>query len=397
MIDSRLRWFVVVVIVLSSALNYLDRLVLAALAPTIQREFSLSAQDYGYILTAFSLVYAFSSPVMGILIDRLGLAAGAAAVVAAWSAVGAATGLVTTFGGLLLCRAALGMAEAGGVPATGKAFAVYLEPKDRAIGTALNQVGLTLGSSAAPLLTAWCVENYTWRAAFVIPGLLGFIWVPLWLAAVRQAPALPVPAATASITVRDVVRDRRFVLLIAANMLSMTVYSLWTNWTTLFLVTRYGLTPGEANRVYAWLPPIFATAGGLLGAWLARRLIASGMDSADARLRVGVLAGLAVISSAYAPAAATPALATAAVCSGLFWVTCQSVNYYALPLDLFGPSHAAFTVSCLTGAFGLMQAFLSPVIGRWSERYGWEPACYAIAALPLASAGVLWLALRRKG
>lgn len=393
--ESNLRWLAVSVIVLSSALNYLDRMVLAALAPTIQSQFHLTGRDYGFILSAFSLVYAFSSPLVGLMIDRVGLMWGTALVVAFWSMAGTATGLVSSFGTLLLCRAALGFAEAGGVPATGKAFATFLASKDRAFGTGLNQVGLTIGSSAAPLLTAWCVQHYDWRAAFVISGLLGFLWIPLWLTTVRRVP----PAETAPVQrpggALGIIRDRRFAALIAANMLSMTVYSLWTNWTTVFLVGRHGLSPGEANRFYAWVPPLFATLGGLFGGWIAHRLIRDGHEVLPARLRTSVLGGLLVLPMALAPLAPTPGLATAAICVGLFAVTCQSVNYYAVPLDMFGAGHAAFAVSALTGAFGLMQAFLSPLIGDWSERYGWEPVCYLVALLPLASTAMLYIAIRQ--
>ncbi len=392
--ESTLRWLVVGVIVLSSGLNYLDRMVLAALAPTIQAQFHVHAREYGYLLSAFSLVYAFSSPVAGLLVDRIGLVGGTALAVGLWSLAGTATGLATSFGALLACRAALGFGEAGGIPATGKAFATYLAPKDRAMGTALNQVGLTLGASAAPLLTAWCIEHYDWRAAFVTAGLAGLLWIPLWLWATRRVPPASAPVAAVRATAGETIRDSRLIALVAASMMSMTVYSLWTNWTTVFLVTRHALSASEANRGYAWIPPIAATLGGLTGGWLAQRLIRGGMEVGKARLRTSILGGLIVPLMALAPLAPTPGLATAAICAGFFGVTCQSVNYYAVPLDTFGPSRAAFAISALTGSFGLMQALLSPVIGEWSERFGWSAVCYIVAVLPLASVPLLRLSLR---
>jgi MFS transporter, ACS family, hexuronate transporter len=393
--ESALRWLVVGVVVLSSALNYLDRMVLAALAPTIQSQFQITAREYGFLLSAFSIVYAVSSPVAGLLVDRAGLAAGAAMVVGLWSLAGTATGLVTSFGALVVCRAALGFAESGGIPATGKAFATYLEPKDRAMGTALNQVGLTIGASTAPLLTAWCLQYFDWRAAFVIAGLAGFTWIPLWLAASRVAPAATVPAAPAEqASAGELIRDVRLLSLVAASMLSMTVYSLWTNWTTLFLVNRHALSPSQANRGYAWIPPVAATLGGLAGGWLAQRLIRNGVEVGKARLRISIVGGLIVPLMAYAPLAPTPGLATAAICAGFFGVTCQSVNYYAVPLDTFGVRRAAFAISALTGSFGLMQALLSPLIGDWSERFGWGPVCYIVALMPLVSVLLLRRSLR---
>ena len=104
MSSARLRWLAVIVLVLSSALNYLDRLVLAALMPTIQIEFGLSREAVGAILSAFSIVYAISSPLIGYLLDRLGLRTGTALIVGLWSAIGIATGFAGTFIALNVCE-----------------------------------------------------------------------------------------------------------------------------------------------------------------------------------------------------------------------------------------------------------------------------------------------------
>ncbi len=392
---SQLRWFTVCVLFSSSALNYLDRNVLSALAPTILREFGIGNEQFGYILSAFSIVYAFSAPLMGLFIDRVGLTWGACVIVALWSLAGMSTGLVGGFGGLLMCRAALGFAEAGGIPATGKASALYLEPKDRALGSGISQFGLAAGTVCAPLLTTWVSARAGWRSAFVVSGLLGFVWIPIWLWVARKTPPVPSRAMAGRISAGRMLRDRRFLGLIAANVLAMTVYSLWFGWLTLFMVNIFHLTEAQANLRFVWIPPIFATLGGLLGGWLAMRFIRGGMPVMQARLKIALGAAIFILATAAAPLMPTPALATAAICVSLFAVTCLSVNYYTIPLDLFGPERAAFSVAALTGAFGLMQAFLSPLIGRWSTVFGWGTVCVTVAALPLLSVGVLKLSLRR--
>ena len=369
-------------------------MVLAALLPTIQTEFGLSREDVGTIFSAFSIVYAFSSPLMGHMLDRMGLRGGTAVIVGLWSVVGMATGLAGSFMALLICRALLGFAEAGGVPATGKGFAMYLQPEDRAFGGALSQVGLTIGSMGAPLLTEWMSALYGWRSAFVVSGALGFVWIPFWLAIAKRAPAIPDQHTAKGGRVREILRDRRYQAVVIANILAMTIYSLWTNWTTVFLVSSYGLTRQEANLRYAWIPPIFATVGGLVGGWLANRAIRGGSEVTMARVNISIGAAMFAFATAMAPMAPAPGLAITAICVSLFATTCLSVNYYSLPLDLFGSVSAGFAVSLLTGVFGLMQAFLSPVIGGSSEKYGWQPVCLAIASLPLISALLLKVAFR---
>ena len=175
-----LRWIAIGVFVLSSSLNYLDRQLLAALAPTVRGEFQLSNEQYGLVISSFSMVYAVVAPAAGWFIDRVGLNLGAAISVALWSVAGSATAFTRSFSGLLACRTVLGAAEAAGIPATGKANATYLEPRELALGTAFNQVGITLGSVAAPLLVTFMQPRYGWRSAFALCGALGFLWIPLW-------------------------------------------------------------------------------------------------------------------------------------------------------------------------------------------------------------------------
>lgn len=395
MTGRQLRWLAVSVLVLSSALNYLDRMVLSALMPTLRTEFAITGEDLGRIVAVFSLTYAFASPVLGLLVDRIGLKWGASLVVGLWSAVGLGTGFAGSLGALMMFRAMLGLAEAGGIPVTGKGFATYLEPHDRALGAAVSQIGLTIGTMAAPILTEFLSAQYGWRSAFVVSGLLGFLWIPVWLYTANRVPHAKVDSDPPKLPVREVLRDRRFLALIGANVLAMTVYSLWTNWTTWFLVTGYGLTQARANLGYAWIPPIFATLGGLFGGWLAQRLIRAGGELIPTRIRISIFAAVFVLPTAFAPVAGSPAFATAIVCLSLFATTCLSVNYYSIPLDLFGAGRAAFAVSFLTGVYGLMQVFLSPQIGRWSDTVGWQPVCVAVATLPLISAVLLRFAFRR--
>jgi len=125
---KRLRWVVLGVFVVSSALNYLDRQLLPALAPGLRGELGLSNADYGLVLAAFSITYAISAPLAGLFIDRVGLNLGISLAVGLWSMAGIATGFARGLTGLFVCRAMLGMAQAGGIPAAGKAIAKYLRP-----------------------------------------------------------------------------------------------------------------------------------------------------------------------------------------------------------------------------------------------------------------------------
>ncbi len=384
-----LRWAAMCVFTLSTALGFLDRQILAAMAPEVRVEFGLSNQDYGYLLAVFSVTYAMSAPLMGLLIDRIGLLRGASLAVGCWSAAGMATGLAGRFVTLMGCRAALGVTQSANIPASGKAWALYLRPGERALGSALNQIGISVGLVGAPLVAAWLAPLYGWRSVFFFTGGVGFLWIPLWVWVTSRVPPAEITAETKAPSVADMLRDRRLWTLMAANVLTMTIYSLWSNWTTVFLVEVHGLEQSLANRHFAWIPPVFAAAGGLAGGWLSMRLHRAGTELQRARRLVCWLGATALLATAAAPLLSSATLGTAVIAWSFFWTVAFSVNLYALPLDIYGPARAAFGVSSLTAAYGLMQTVISPAVGALIDRHGFEPVCLLLAGLPLVAAAIL--------
>ncbi len=378
------------VFVLSSVLNYLDRQILAALAPLLRREFSLSHRQYGWVLSAFSFSYAASAPLAGLWIDRVGLIRGISAAVALWSLAGAATAWIRGLAELMVCRIVLGIAQAGGVPATGKAIALYLEPRERALGNALSQIGLSAGAMLAPPLGVWLAARYSWRAAFLAAGAAGFLWIPLWLAVARRIP-VEQPPSLGRFSPRRLLAEGRLWAIVAANLLSMTVYTLWSNWTTLYLVEARGLRFEQAAWLAA-LPPLAANLGGLSGGFLSLVWMKRGAPAIQSRMRACLLSALALLGTALIPLAPNAAMATAGICLSFFFSAAWSVNLYSMPLDLYGAPQAAFATSLLTGAYGAMQAAVSPLYGALADRYGFTPLCVLVSFCPLTAWGLLRLA-----
>jgi ACS family hexuronate transporter-like MFS transporter len=387
----RLRWVVLAVFAAAAALNYLDRQILPALAPALRDEFHLSNADYGLVLAAFSIAYAAAAPFAGLFIDRIGLNRGASFAVALWSLAGIATARVGNLGALVACRAWLGAAQAGGVPASGKAIAIYLKPEERALGNAVSQAGMTVGAMLAPPVAVWLAMRYGWRSAFLVTGIVSLLWVPVWSRVAAKEPAAPHRALSAS----AVFRDRRLWSFLAATALGMTVYTLWTNWTTVFLADVHHLPLAKTAQL-AWLPPVFFNLGGLAGGWLSMRWIRRGVRPLDARLRACYTSAVALLATAAAPLMPGPGSAIAVISVSAFWSSALSVNLYTMPLDVYGAERAAFTVAMLTAAYGAMQAIFSPAAGRLIDMYGFTPVCVIVALLPLAGCAVLAAANPRR-
>jgi ACS family hexuronate transporter-like MFS transporter len=379
----------ILVFLFSSSLNYLQRQMLPALAPSLREEFHLSMTDYGWVLSVFSITYAASAPAVGLFIDRVGLNRGISSAVAVWSVASVWTGMAGGLSALLGARALLGFSQAAGVPSFGKTASLYLPPGERALGTAFSQVGISIGSIAAPLIAAWATTQHSWRAAFLVAGVLGFFWIPAWLWTAARVPRLPASEAGASMGIRDMLRSRQYWALLAATCLSMTIYSLWTNWVTIFLVREWGMDQAAANREFAWIPPLVATIGGLLGGAASLRMARAGYGVQEARMRVCLAGSIALLVTAFVPHMPGVAWATWAIAFSYLASTFFNVNLYAMPLDIFGPERSAFAIASLTMAYGLLQTFLSPLLGKIIDLYGFSPVCMAVAPLPLAALAIL--------
>jgi len=223
-------------------------------------------------------------------------------------------------------------------------------------------------------------------AQFVVTGVLGLLWIPLWNLAARLVSTAPAAKLESG---AELLRDSRLWTFVAANALSMVGYSLWTNWTTLYLVEVHRLTLVEAAW-YAWIPPLFAMFGGLGGGWLSLRMVDRGVPAIPARFRVCLGASVLALATAAIPLAPGPGWAAAGISLSIFSVSGFSVNMYTLPLDAFGGARAAFAVSILVASYGAVQAILSPAFGRAIDLWGYTPLAFVAAITPLAASAVLW-------
>ena len=352
--------------------------MLSAASPRIRAEFHLSNQDYGWLVAAFGLAYALASPAVGLFLDWLGLETGIVCSVAMWSSGGGVVRDDAKPSQLAGARAFLGVWESAGFPAAGKLNAIYLEPKHRATGAALGQVGIAI---AGVRRRCWWARLRGWRTAFFVCSALGFLWIPLWLWVRRSvSPYAAVPP------MRDrgagkLLRDPRLIALAVANILWMGVYALWTNWTTEYLSQTFHLTMGQANS-YAWFPPVASTMGGFMGGWISSRRI--GKDgSRSGGVYGALLSALGCLVTLLAPLCPSPLWATLVIAASYFWATAGSVNLYTIPVDIWGGERAGAAISALVCAYGLLQFAISPAIGYLVDHFGFTPVFWLVALPPL--------------
>ncbi len=161
------RWVVCALLFFATTINYIDRQVIGLLKPTLETEFHWTEIDYGHIVMAFASMYALGYLFFGGFIDKGSIAAMLHA-------------LVKSTLGFGVVRGALGLAESGNFPAGVKAVAEWFPKKERALATGIFNSGTSIGAVAAPLLVPWILGIYGWKAAFLITGALGFVWLIAW-------------------------------------------------------------------------------------------------------------------------------------------------------------------------------------------------------------------------
>lgn len=348
---------------------------------------------FGFLISAFSVAYAASALLSGWFLDRFGVNRGMSAAVTWWSAAAIGTGVMRSFGGLAVCRVALGIGESAGVPAFGKVNGLYLKPEERALGAAVNQIGLSLGAALSAVWIGLAISR-GWRVPFVITGCFGLIWIPVWLAVSRK---IRPQFATEEFVERAerkqrpsfaILRERNLILLVIANVLWMGSYSLWSNWTTLYLTRVHHLTLKE-SAAYVWIPPLISNLGGFFGGWLSLRWIKQSVSPVSARRRAVWVSAIGSLSTLLLPFASDASWATAIISLSFFFALAGSVNIYALPIDLYGAARSGVAIAALTCAFGILQTVISPVIGYLSDHKLYTQVIWIVTLPLLLSAWVL--------
>src|SRR3989442_10011226 len=170
---------------LCSWLAFVDRQVIAVLAPTILRDTGLSAQDFGIVVSFFFYAYTIANPLWGSVLDFVGLRVGMLIAVALWTAASVSHAWMAGFLGFAAARAVLGLGEGATFPG-GLRTAVESLPSDRrARGIATSFSGGTIGAIVTPLIVVPVALRFGWRAAFLLTGALGVGWLILWTAIAR--------------------------------------------------------------------------------------------------------------------------------------------------------------------------------------------------------------------
>lgn len=165
---------------LVSLISYVDRNTLAILAPVILTETHLNAEQYGFIISCFSVAYMIGNPVWGLILDRVGVRRGMTAAVGIWTAASIAHAWAGGFWSFGIVRAVLGAGEGATFPGGLRTVTQTLSPPKRGRGLAIAYSGGSLGAMIAPLIVTPVALRFGWHGAFLFTGFLGAAWLIFW-------------------------------------------------------------------------------------------------------------------------------------------------------------------------------------------------------------------------
>jgi MFS transporter, ACS family, hexuronate transporter len=391
------RWSIATVATLAMSVSYIDRQVLAAIAQTVRQALSIDHEQYGWLLSAFSLAYLIGTPLSGWLVDKVGARRGLVVAMLLWSAIAASHALVGTFAALVALRIALGAAESPSFPGAAQAIRRSLERRDRATGFGLLFTGSSIGSMvAAPLAIALKI-HFGWRAAFAVVAVLGLAWLPLWLAVTSGAARRRVLSESDDVAPTEPVSRvkllfnpavaRALVLVVASAPTVMFVI----NWAPQFLEHAFKVPENDIGH-YVWVPAVFFDLGAVgIGFVASRRERVSTAVRSHADLTI--IAGVMCASLALEPFARSPWEAVALASTSLAGAGGLFARLTADMVARVGVGVTSTVTGLTAAAQSLSYIIAAPAVGRAvdaTKSFSGPLVAIGLLVVPGVVAWLLW-------
>ena len=461
---TNFRWVICAMLFFATTVNYLDRQVLSLTWDEfIKPEFHWNESHYGTVTSIFSIIYAISMVFAGRFVDWLGTKKGYLWAIGIWSlgacmhafcgivteavaGLGGAAELVRATGDavvlistvsmycFLVARSVLAIGESGNFPAAIKTTAEYFPKKDRAFATSIFNAGASIGALIAPLTIPLLAKAYGWEMAFIIIGVLGFIWMGVWvfvydkpekskyvnaaeLEYIRQDKLIEASAETAEkpkkLGILKALKYRQTWAVIAGRFMADGVWWFFLFWTPSYLNTQFGIKTTEPLGMALIFTLYAITMLSIIGGKLPTVFIdkamrrGKGFDPYSARMKAMLIFALFPICVLLAQPLGTFSPWFAVVLIGIGCAAHQSwsANVYTTVGDMF-PNSAVATVTGIGGMAGgissmIMQKFAGELF-VWSDKVGLQflgfegkPAGYFIIFCICAFAYVIgWLLMK---
>lgn len=400
----------------STAINYMDRQTLSLLAPYLKTSYHWTNSDYADLVIAFRVAYAIGQTLCGRGMDRIGTRRGITISVAFYSLVSVLTPLANGFLSFMGFRLMLGLGESANWPAATKAVSEWFPAKERALATAFFDSGSSIGGALSPFLVLWIYFHWGWRPAFLVPGVLGFIWLLVWrkfyyppdrhpLISAEELTMLrnedrsnEAPESIVKTRWRDLLRLPQTWGVIAARTFTDPVWYFVTDWFPVYLVAK-GIDLRN-GLIAIWIPFLAADLGNFAGGAASGYLIRRGWALGASRKAVVVAGGCGTML--LIPTVFTQDLwiITSLFALATFSYASFSTIANVLPSDIY-KSNAVATVSGLSGTgSGIGTIIAMKAVGYLSDArvaksgHAFDPIVIASGIIPMIGVVLVLLLVR---
>jgi len=378
---------------LVSLISYVDRNTLAILAPVILAETHLNAEQYGFIISCFSVAYMVGNPVWGYILDRVGVRRGMNAAVGIWTIASVAHAWAGGFFSFGLARAVLGAGEGATFPGGLRTVTQTLSPPKRGRGLAISYSGGSLGAMIAPLIVTPVAAAFGWHGAFLFTGFLGASWLVFWHFAGRgvdergvdqrgvdqrgvdvatsRAPALP-PRVWA----HPVLWAYMAAYALGAMPLGFILYD-----ASLYLHAKFQWSQTTLGEVL-WIPPFGWEVGYFVWGYI--------LDRVGPRFKGLMLIALILsLPLAWLHSFTSPATVLGEMFLAMFALGGFVVLSIAWATRSFPPGHSGFIAGIGAGSWGAIVALTSPYLGHLFDLSDYTTAFRIATVFPIVGY-LLW-------
>jgi ACS family hexuronate transporter-like MFS transporter len=325
----------------------------------------------------------------GWLIDKFGTRIGMAISVGLWSLSNAMHGLVQNVWQLGTARFFLGLGEGGAFPGAAKGVTEWFPHKERRLAMGIAIGGAALGAVIAPPLTVYLTALFGWRGTFVATGLIGGIWVLIWLIFYKRPQDSKLithkertfitsgigkssSPKEKSIPFKIILKTREAWGLILIRFLLDPVFYFIMFWVPKYLSEVRGVSFERIGELF-WIPFLALGISNMIGGWASDKLVNSGISVNIARKVIMAIAAAVTIFTAMTAFASTVGMAVFFIALFMFahgfWIT----NYITITSEVFG-KHATSTVVGMAGTAGAIAGLIiNPLIGKVIETYSYLP------------------------
>ncbi len=378
---TRYRWIICALLFAATTINYIDRQILSLVKPLLDQELHWTNEQFGMVNSAFQAAYAVGLLFFGWFIDRFGTKIGYGVSITFWSIAAMCHALVGSIAGFTYARIFLGVSEAGNFPSAIKAVAQWFPRKERAFATSLFNSGANVGAIFAPATVPIIAATWGWKAAFIMAGAAGFVWLMFWKlfydvpekhARVSEGELTYIlsdreAVGGEGVSWASLLKFRQTWAFIAAKFLTDPVWWFFLIWLPDYFNKTQGLNIKKLG-VPLVVIYVIVTVLSIAGGWLTNALVQRGWTNNRTRKTCMLLFALCVLPILAVKGAG---LWGAVTLIGIAGAAHQawSANLFTTVSDMF-PKRAIGSVIGLGGMAGSIGGMLFPIFsGRLLDRF----------------------------